>query len=70
MQRLGKHRLKAGTVEPDTELPIFLGNGPCTFPRKRIHENTVLEPLEAVVSIPSYGGRTDQVATKREVSKF
>jgi hypothetical protein len=28
-QRLGKHRLKAGIMETDTELSILLGNGSC-----------------------------------------
>jgi hypothetical protein len=37
-QRFGKHRLKARILEPDMELLILLGNGSCTFPRQRIHE--------------------------------
>jgi hypothetical protein len=37
-QRVSRHRLKAGIVKPNMELHILLGNGSCTFPRQRIHE--------------------------------
>jgi hypothetical protein len=40
-QRLGKDRLKAGIVEPDTELPILLGNASCAFPRQGVYKQTV-----------------------------
>jgi hypothetical protein len=42
MQRLGKHRIKAGIVEPDTELLNLLRNGSGTFPRQHVPKHTVL----------------------------
>jgi hypothetical protein len=37
-QRLCTHRLKAGIVEPNMELSVFLCNNSSTFPRQRTHE--------------------------------